>query len=164
MAEETERLDYSKRPPDSQIMQSTMGCWHARIFGSVTACQRTSAGAIGDAWAAWKVKNDPPGMRIDWDAVTGHGFTVDTGAASIRENVVAGPPALGGSEAGERARATARAAAWTWHDRRLALSLRLGALDGVTNWPAALTWSDEQVAEVERWLVDFAVLPEVLRT
>lgn len=29
--------------------------------------------------------------------------------------------------------------------------------------PRCLTWSDEQVAEVERWLVDFAVLPEVLR-
>lgn len=37
-------------------------------------------------------------------------------------------------------------------------------LAAVIVWPRCLTWSDEQVAEVERWLVDSTVeLPEVLR-
>jgi predicted RNA-binding Zn-ribbon protein involved in translation (DUF1610 family) len=39
-----------------------------------------------------------------------------------------------------------------------------GIDDASPTWPRCLTWSDEQVAEVERWLVDStAELPEVLR-
>jgi len=68
--------------------------------------------------------------------------------------------------------AEARAAAWAWHDRRHALAERLrsglgdrlGRCDGLDFWPVILTWSDAQVAEVERWLVDStAEMPEVLR-
>ena len=44
----------------------------------------------------------------------------------------------------------ARAAAWAWYDRRLG--------------PRCLTWSDDQVSEVERRLVDStAEMPEALR-
>lgn len=36
--------------------------------------------------------------------------------------------------------------------------------EGSSMWPRCLTWPDEQVAEVERWLVDStAEMPEVLR-
>jgi hypothetical protein len=88
----------------------------------------------------------------------------------------------------------ARAAAWAWHDRRHALADRLASAIFVAAevfrgrpirtviprneaqhfpecemmsfhaWPRCLTWSDEQVAEVERWLVDStAKMPAVLR-
>lgn len=30
-------------------------------------------------------------------------------------------------------------------------------------WPRCLTWSDEQVSEVERWLAEGGAPPEVLR-
>lgn len=61
-----------------------------------------------------------------------------------------------------------RTLAWTWYDRRLALSLRLRR---EAHWPHMLRWSDDQVAQVERWLdsvvtiatVPVAEIPEVLR-
>ena len=65
--------------------------------------------------------------------------------------------------------AEARAAAWAWYWRRLAAveaADRKGWAapgDPLDPWPAALTWSDEQVSEVERWLSDGGEPPEVLR-
>ncbi len=76
--------------------------------------------------------------------------------------------------------AQARAAAWAWYDRRLAVTEKLDrarsdaeAHRGVElrsrplpphHWPRCLTWPDVQVAEVDRWLVDSAAeMPEVLR-
>lgn len=59
-----------------------------------------------------------------------------------------------------------------WHEARRALAGRIDRAEGVTFaaddrgsvWPTVLTWSNEQVAEVERWLIDStAEMPEVLR-
>ncbi len=59
-----------------------------------------------------------------------------------------------------------RSAAWAWHDRRhaLAVAVEQGEEYGhAPLWPRCLTWTDEQVAEVERWLADStAEMPEVL--
>jgi hypothetical protein len=63
-------------------------------------------------------------------------------------------------------RTEARAAAWAWYKRRLSACAQFEreVEFGPDLWPRALTWSDDQVAEVERWLVDStAEMPEVLR-
>jgi hypothetical protein len=55
-----------------------------------------------------------------------------------------------------------RSDAWAWYDRRLAL---IDDDPASRHWPRCLTWSDEQVAEVERWLADStAEMPEALRS
>lgn len=113
------------------------------------------------AWTAYKSSNKPPQLRIGFDmGCFCFGWIVDDrprpimrGHYDVREQAIA--------------------AAWTWYDRRLALSTRLAALgvaDRATNrieqafWPVCLIWSDDQVAEVKHWLQDStAELPEVLR-
>ena len=66
----------------------------------------------------------------------------------------------------------ARVAAWGWYERRLDLESSDGALledhDGAPVpaapvWPRCLSWSDGQVAEVERWLAEGGDPPALLR-
>lgn len=129
----------------------------ARKFG--VECT-TEADAIADAWIDCKASNDPPGMQVAGPAgnTTLWSWRLLSGA---HEAVL-----------WSRSEAEARAAAWAWYDRRLALHERLrcglgdrlGRCDGLDFWPLILSWSDDQVAEVERWLVDStAEMPEVLR-
>jgi hypothetical protein len=98
---------------------------------------------LAAAWAHYKLRHDPPGLPSFSSArvVEWYGSSAE-----------------------------ARAAAWSWYERRLALLARLEVAEAVMRtfivddlWPVILTWSDDQVAEVERWLVDpTAEMPEVL--
>lgn len=179
MTEETaiERLDYSKPPPGYEAEQDAgdpeVGAWggawgtYLRRGGETiweSAWLKERDDSLAAAWTHYKHEHDPPGMRVvgtgdrdqSFDGVR-HFFLSHTGQA---ENAAA--------------RAEASAAAWAWHDRRHALAAkldsdyRLEAPDdcesGASAWPRCLTWTDEQVAEVERWLRDStAEMPEVLR-
>lgn len=152
---QVERLDDSKPPPGYSVDEQNDGWWW--WVGDPEDGNTVPLGieleALADAWAHYKARHDPPGMVIAhiWGGGFAWGPRVDSNEVAFDEH---------GATADDDA---ARAAAWAWYDRRLALAGRLGDLDGVTNWPAALNWSDEQVAEVERWLVDLGDLPEVLR-
>lgn len=103
---------------------------------------------ISHAWEnGWKRHSDPPGLLVSQRM--GHPSRLVHKVPEVE----------------------ARAAAWTWYDRRLALADVLDLeymrplVDGGITWPRCLTWTDEQVAEVERWLRDStAEMPEVLRT
>lgn len=138
------RLDYSKLPTNYQLPS-----W-------VTAEDTDIAEVIKHAWRHFKAHNEPPGLEVTKDGLFGFEFHV-----------------VGGG------RQSALSAAWAWYDRRLALADRLDGVDPrliehhpeVSTarlckgwWPCCLTWSDDQVAEVERWLIDStAEMPEVLR-
>lgn len=131
---EIERLDYSRFPPG--------------YSGETTSV---------DAWSEWKAKNDPPGFTLYRNGPTW------SWAIDVADGVVVGEPYAVVEDA--------RRHAWKWYDRRRALArvVRHQPDDSILNmvrlvWPRCLTWSDEQVAEVERWLVDStAEMPEVLR-
>jgi hypothetical protein len=119
----------------------------------------------------------PPGYRIDeqdgeFDWYVGDDVSPDNGNASLitteadalREawedyKAEHDPPGCD-SWSADWDEAEARTAAWAWHDRRHAL-----AANGLQwLWPACLTWTDDQVAEVEHWLADStAEMPEALR-
>lgn len=170
MTEETAgvpRLDYSK-PPSRYSEPVLIGEeWHvvgpfwAENFG-------TEALATKAAWTHYKAKHDPPGTSTVDDAMFGWCFVIETRHYSwprecsrpLREHHEAGPSG-----------ASARAAAWAWYDRRLALANILdddGAaylLDGCPEvWPRILAWSNEQVSKVERSLQNAdAKMPEVMR-
>lgn len=167
-----ERLDYSKPP-----LGYTVGCESGQQWywargphdsegsrGDIEVCHNATLAA---AWTHYKEGHDPPGMRVigrggelyQWDVLL------------AQQPYVAGPevspepwddPVAHGA-----AKVVVRAAAWTWHDHRLALVERINAGEEYGHgiiWPRCLTWSDAQVAEVERWLSDgTAALPEVLR-
>ena len=168
-----QRLDYTLLPlgytmeEDVDADDASIGIWfwnsdadeggRARKFG--VECT-TEADAIADAWIDCKASNDPPGMQVAGPAgnTTLWSWRLLSGA---HEAVL-----------WSRSEAEARAAAWAWYDRRHALHERLrcglgdrlGRCDGLDFWPLILSWSDDQVAEVERWLVDStAEMPEVLR-
>jgi hypothetical protein len=94
--------------------------------------------AIADIWAHCEAENDPPGMDllprvIDYDAES--------------EPAQAGRPT--------------RAEAWSMYWRRVDLVRRMEALSdpryrlqAPAAWPEVLTWSDEQVAQVEKDLAE----------
>jgi len=147
------RLDYSKPPPGYST-------W---TYKGATLYQAPNGEQIGPrsaAWAHYKAHNNPPGMRSD-----SYGYGQDTVAQTwwVMHNLEADADA-------------ARAAAWAWYDRRLVLADTIDAeaadvaasgdevVDMDAVWPRCLTWSDDQVSEVERRLVDStAEMPEELR-
>lgn len=181
MTEETAitMLDYSKPPPGYTIVLHMMmvrlpgGVLIAPLIDGESAV-RGEAQLLGAAWSHYKAEHDPPGMWSEWEAddkhfdPTGDGdWTIDRESPDgFRHNVAHGRHrSVGGP-------AFARATAWTWHDRCDALADRINTAilesvqvdSDVPMWPRCLTWSDEQVAEVERWLQDStAEMPEVLR-
>jgi hypothetical protein len=127
--------------------------------------------ALAHAWRDYKECHDPPGMEV-WQTIARQGSIAQT----VWVYSVAG--AADGIDWYTESK-EARAAAWAWYERRLALACKLNMLapQGVTLrrglhspdvvpcvWPVILTWTDEQTAEVEHWLVDStAEMPEVLR-
>lgn len=163
-AESVERLDFSQPPPGYW----TTGEARRRALGSGDASPAMVAAITGAAWAHYKARHDPPGFRVSlWESwspapAVSTFFTWEFEAPGL---VI---------------KSDARAAAWAWYERRLALALRFDMGDevdahvnpalqdvveaqGWSTWPRILTWTDEQVAEVERWLVDStAEMPEVL--
>lgn len=109
------------------------------------------------AWAYYKSYNDPPGMIV---RRTEHCYEVVV-PVSGAEHLLAARRGRG-----EDALDTA----WAWYDRRVELYRKLEHAEAITRqfvvddfWPAALAWSEEQVALAERWLVDATMeLPAVL--
>lgn len=162
MSEETaiEILDFSQPPPGH----------------SDCAICESEADGPGRAWAHHRARHDPPGFRVSlWES-----WSPAPAAISFFAWEFETPGLIVKSEKfGDLAEA--RAAAWDWYERRLALALRFDLGDeggarvnpvlqdvveapGWSTWLRILTWTDEQVAEVERWLVDrTAEMPEVLR-
>ncbi len=225
MTEETatiQRLDYSKPPPGYTVrFEDSSGAngdgpplwWYGAPH--CLASMGSEAEALAAAWAHYKAHNDPPGMwsgQARGEHPGGYGYAL---MESSHEHPL---------EADFERIDDARAAAWAWYDRRLALTSRLDTAPGFRVdhcgdcgaenepsdrdrctvcqrrgtiistwgraqaeryksheryttaagqrdqdvgpdiWPQSLTWSDAQVVEVERWLVDStAEMPEVLR-
>mgnify|MGYP000370159008 CR=1 FL=1 len=182
-ASKVERLDYSKPPEGYEVS-------HWSKSGTADACgwyfyedpseNATNGGdpkgsygeALEVAWVHYKASDDPSGCEVFGCGSMAGGRVVRGWKFrfGIESNEVLYPD-----------RAQARAAAWAWYDHRLALHWKFE--DELTQvrlidhhpevptsvlcaglWPRCLTWSDEQVAEVERWLVDSTVeMPKVLR-
>jgi len=197
------RLDFSKAPPGYDIGPDTgenAGGWFwvrgpQNGEGHRGDIGRTEDDALAAAWAHHEARNDPPGCSIGLvmrgQGVTTRGdFVTDWGATSA-------PSVTAYKGKAQRAGAyqEARAAAWAWYKRRLALAEALdvdrtarimavgrgighmepkgwvqavvavlpnGYFEAADPWPRCLTWTDEQVAEVERWLVDGGEMPAVL--
>ena len=175
------QLDYSKPPPGYTIAgdhdeprvraglaaDSRDSGW-VWVQGSIADGQRRAVGArswaeaLSAAWAHYKAHNDPPGMLVshklkapalEWWAA----WVFMQDGSGRCQRIASG------------AESETRAAAWAWYDRRHALTERGLAHRGrgwaaLAAWPRCLTWTDEQVAEVENWLADStAEMPEVLR-
>ncbi len=145
------RLDYSKPPPGWDVA----GPW--------------PAGLIVAAWKDYKREHDPPGMWTTRSSEVTEAYgdqTWEAGPAELLNGT--GPTWIG--QYGSRPEA--RAAAWAWYDRRdnIADALVIFTMPSSASvrspfWPRCLTWTDEQVAEVERWLWDSsAKMPAVLDT
>ena len=165
-----ERLDFTKPPLGYEVDTTTFtftapsvtaASGRERCIANIDGTSKVSGRdqTLAAAWSHYKGEHDPPGMRV----VLGVGLwgfdvfqTRGLWDPSVRD--------------GLWNKAASRAAAWSWYDRRLVLWEKLALAEGVQRtfiaddvWPAILTWSDEQVAEVERWLVDStAEMPEVL--
>lgn len=151
MAETTEvqRLDYSKFPPEHPT-------------------------GLAEAWSIYKSSHEPPGLLVEWYQGRGFGeWTISVGLGLVYNRRY---------DRREDGRKDTLAVAWAWYDRRHQLIERGLAHRGVgwmnlseakvraaefvvmAPWPRCLGWSDEEVAEIERWLSDsMAEMPEVLR-
>ncbi len=161
-----DRLDYSK-PPRFYLERSSDPQEEAALFADAAyeACYlgMTRGESLLAAWAHYKAHSDPPGLTeifrcgglIDGEVIRGWKFRF-----GIASDEVLCPD-----------REAARAAAWAWYDRRLALAAQLDHVEAPEEARSVdegashmLTWSDEQVSAVERWLANStAEMPEVLR-
>ena len=101
---------------------------------------------LTEAWARWKTRRDPPGMEVQAGA---SGQSWGWGP----HNIVVGDRKHGQWFTGAASEEKARAAAWDWYLRRLAIVVALEFV-GVTLdlWPAALLWTDEDCAAIDAWL------------
>lgn len=156
-----ERLDYSKPPPGYGEPVLIGEEWHC-VGPKYAENSASHPDAIVAAWVHYKAHNDPPGMEV-----RGEGGTAN---AKRRRPCRWRIYTLGTAWSYRETRGLARLEAWGRHDRLLGLAQRLDAIgwagpgDPLDPWPHCLTWSDDQVAEVERWLADStAEMPEVLR-
>lgn len=176
MTNTIERLDYSKPPPGYALAQAAHGFLFFDRTGERHGAAMRDLGhdwhrdaARAKAWVYYKARSDPPRFLVtgDEEADSGEGgnaaWLLPEGLTSDSITVY---------HDGFTTTAAARADAWAWYDRRLGLANRLAAradFDGArTNacpwWPRCLTWSNDQVTEVKRWLVDStAEMPEVIR-
>ena len=161
------RLDRTQPPPGYTLTPSC-GVWVADKRGDLIREADSfddEADARAAAWDHYEREHDPPGLEVrtlgaGW-AVSLRGI-IDPGPG-IR-TVITGPTPWTMAEA--------RAAAWVWYWRRVAvandldnLSIRdfAGTPRGcVTRWPECLVWLDEQVFTVERWISNGGDTPEVL--
>ncbi len=168
MTQETadiQRLDYSKPPPGYTVEADSIGIWG--WTGGGHHCDAFGLGhedaAIADAWKHHRRHNDPQGL-----AVNAWGFGAAARAAawtwydqrralSVRVDSLLECEVCGNREPQTGCDAQPGAQPWCIEcDREMV------GFDDM--WPDCLAWSDDQVAEVERWLVDSnAETPEVLR-
>lgn len=161
-----QRLDYSKPPPGY--------AWLDLGLELAPGCA-----PLASAWSHYKASSDPPGLTVAWEPADrccgpdGAGdWEVTLISPTGTTEVVwwSSVEAKGAVTEIGTVSVAARVAAWAWHDRRLALWRKLEHAEVVTRqyiaddfWPAIVSWSDEQVAAAERWLVDSTMeLPEVL--
>lgn len=158
-AETVERLDYSKPPPGCEIVNKGER-WHGVIDGLLVFVMASQSDVLAAAWTDHKARRDPPGLRVDSEEADWYVQVLDLPHYDAPGHI--GPARFFTSE--DEARAVARA----WYDWRLALYEQLSMItfSGLRTplWPRMLAWSDDQVDEVDRWLVDStAEMPEVLR-
>ena len=123
MSETIERLDYTKAPPGYNIVSDVDGYLFRDKGGNMYRSAGHHLGgdwrkdvALVKAWSHYKREHDPPGMMVEEveseaPEIDGWGFTVGNQQWSADWNKV-----------------EARAAAWTWHDRRHTLAERDKAL------------------------------------
>ncbi len=159
----------------------------ARVIGELdqrAIIPRTEEQAIAAVWARWRMKHDPPGLRV----ARAPGVQTHVEQRWFVEVIDApgvGPVAEdGGLFLFEL---DARRAAWKWYDDRLDFESEEGCLledhDGAPVpaapvWPRCLAWPDRTVVEVKAWILTSdgelwrrlrriadpdAPLPEVLR-
>ncbi len=158
---QVKRLDRT-RPPPGYTLTPSCGVWVADERGELIREDESfddEASAIAAARAHYEVENDPPGLQT-WNEAEGPPGGV----------WMIGVLGESGHFADYRSQAEARADAWAHYWRRVAVSLDLDGENGPAEswpercaWPLPLTWPDEQVSAVERWLAEGGELPEVLR-
>lgn len=155
-----ERLNYSKPPPGYEPHpwrtrdNRNQFAW-AFTIGNHTVLEtleaQTEGQALAAGWTHYKAQHDPPGMTV-WDEEG------DWLVQVLDHPAVESPGNQVGPGLFYRLGDGARAAAWAWYDRRLALVKRLDeTLVGKINahqhgdnvW---LAWSDEDCTAVERYL------------
>jgi len=132
-----QQLDYSKPPPGYMVHDLNDDGWWWRVDEPEDGClapYEQESEALSDAWTHYKASNDPPGMWSGQSVAGTFGF-----GAHLKDG------ASCGLDAGHHdSEASARVAAWTWYDRRLALIESHGAL-----WPDCLAWEDTLCSEIE---------------
>lgn len=111
---------------------------------------------LAEAWSIYKSSHEPPGLLVEWYQGRGFGeWTISVGLGLVYNRQYARR---------DDGRTRTLAVAWAWYDRRHQLIERGLTLRVRGAWPRCLGWSDEEVAEIERWLSDsMAEMPEVLR-
>lgn len=131
-----QRLDYSKFPPKHPT-------------------------DLAEAWSAYKSCHEPPGLLVEWFQGRGCGeWTISYGTGLVYNRR---------HDRREDGRKDTLAIAWAWYDRRHQMIESILVHRGrgwmnLARWPQCLAWSDEQVAQIERWLNDSAAeTPEVFR-
>lgn len=158
-----ERLDFSKPPPGYYVSGVETFALEGRVYFGREYSEwhnHTSSNteALAAAWAHYEARHDPPGL----------------GTVQVCEGrwlVATKPCTAPGADLDGRhnSQVEARAAAWAWYWRRVKLSRALGYEH---RWPAALVWSDDACATVERYNAAIQAphsdplaieLPEVLR-
>lgn len=99
------------------------------------------ARTLAEAWARWRAVRDPPGMETrEWTGPD-KAWIWSVVAMPERRGLAGSPEA-------------ARAAAWGWYGRRLALVLALEDVGVQLDlWPAALGWSEDECATIDAWLL-----------
>ena len=134
MSEAIESLDYTMPPPGYRTRKRY--CWQwVRDDGVVGAGEWDNEDvATAAAWAHYKREHDPPGVLTFGPLGPNQSWlwTLLSGASHAE------------SWAGDQAQA--RAAAWAWHDRRLALAERDG---NILLWSAYLSMTDDEVTFAE---------------
>ena len=152
------RLDYSKTPSGYRLLSAGGPYW----WGN-NAVWLDSSGdrtiAISDAWAHYKRHNDPPGLTVAWEPADEHR---DPDGAGDWEVTLISPTgtttvvwwrsveAKGAVVEIGTVSVAARAAAWAWYDRRLAIAAGFDALGSDPwPWPECLSWSDKQASTAE---------------
>ncbi len=153
-----ERLDYSKPPPGYRVSPPEDD---GLSFAD-------HAEAMSDCWMEYKAEHDPPGMEVFCWPKEKASDPPTAWCVALRGKVhFAAFTEPEPDACRPNAETEARMVAWAWHDRRHALAARIETGEEYGQdlpWPRCLTWTDEQVAEVERWLTDStAEMPEVLR-
>jgi len=175
------RLDRTQPPPGYHVGYYDGWWWSTRQsdepFDGNESPLASREAAIAAAWAHYERANDPPGLcpgrlggvlnsdleRADYDPRVER--WIWTGVFRAVNGILTGSGEVSEGRAWPTM-AEARAAAWAWYWRRLALSRRLcdeGPMGvvvtegralacGVDHWPRCLAWPDEQVSAVERWL------------